>query len=250
MCGERHNVCSNLTLGLLWSSACYQPHKPYTLWLRGLFSLQEQRASTCFILQKALSYEWFKCCPSNERILSFCVVLNVPFLQIKAGGCLVCLLFISVRAAPPSSQEGRKSQSVAVFPAIQLLSSPHDLDQEVIGKEGGTQLQKSKRYFAVGQPLCGCICCRSRWGGTSPGAPAVHSILQSTPCATWCNAKGASAPNPLFWLVLRTYQSTAVSQWAAQQEGTVPSWIALKPRRGHFGAGSSCPSKIPLLCVT
>lgn len=48
----------------------------------------------------------------------------------------MCLFIISLTAAPYSSQEGRKTQSVAVFPAIQLLSSPHDLDQEGIRKEG------------------------------------------------------------------------------------------------------------------
>jgi len=59
-------------------------------------------------------------------------------IQVKMGGCLVCLVFISVTAAPPCSQEGRKSQSVAVFPVIQLLSSPYDLGQGCIGKEGST----------------------------------------------------------------------------------------------------------------
>jgi len=46
--------------------------------------------------------------------------------------------------APHSSQEGRKRQSVAVFPVIQLLSSPYDLDQEGIGKEGEHSCRKMK----------------------------------------------------------------------------------------------------------
>ena len=150
-----------------------QPRKSYVLGLRDLCSLQKGRSSTCFVPEQGLELRLFKGCTSDEsRKLWWCVFLNMPFLshlhvpllsetlkhfamflalpqplhriQIKVGGCSVCLFIISLMAAPHSSQEGRKRQSVAVFPAIQLLSSPHDLDQEGIGKEGEQSCRRAK----------------------------------------------------------------------------------------------------------
>lgn len=90
----------------------------------------------------------------SEKLKHFAVFLALPQplrrIQIRVGGCLVSLFITSLSAAPPRSQEGRKRQSVAVFPAIQLLSSLHDLDQEGIGKEGEHRCRRAKQTLLPG----------------------------------------------------------------------------------------------------
>lgn len=101
----------------------------------------------------------------------------------------MCLLFISVRAAPPSSQEGRKSQSVAVFPAIQLLSSPHDLDQEVIGKEGEHSCRRAKGILLLGSPCA--VASAAGVGGEEPAQePLLCTASRRAPLCHLMQCKG------------------------------------------------------------
>lgn len=176
------NLCAQggATSTLISHWACHetqftisQPCKSYTPGLRDFYSLQNGRSSTCTNAWPGPWTMMLKGCTSDEsRKLWCCVFVSMLFLsclhvsllseklkhftmflavsqalhriQIKVGGCLVCLFIISLAAAPPKFQEARKRQNVAMFPAIQLLSFPRDLDQESVGKEGEHSFRRVK----------------------------------------------------------------------------------------------------------
>lgn len=130
----RSDTSSNITLGLPRNSVHnqYQPHKSYTLGLRDFYSLQKGRSKvlSCGCLRVAPVTRAENCggvflnmpFPSHlhvslllEKLKPFAVFLALPQplcrIQIKMGGCPVCLFISLWTAAPPRSQEGRKRQS-------------------------------------------------------------------------------------------------------------------------------------------
>lgn len=205
----------------------------------GFFSLQKGRARTCSALQKA--QETF-----------------VFLSSLRGWSIFLCLDELGSGPLQDPGQNGR------------LLGVP-----SFHFSDGCTSLfprreEKSK---------CGCVSCNTAviislwpWSGMhrKGGKYSCRSMKEALlPCRTCAVAsaegvggEGAAQEHPTgllsaTWRGLMprvTFVNLCRGQiWAplahkgaAQWQGTVPSWVVLKPRRGDFGTGCSCPSKMPV----